>query len=264
MIEYDNVVRSIAYDQHEILYNIMQMHNGGKPFECDMTYSKGAFYGDFNITDIAGERRTVSIPRPGITFDVAPQDEETAKIEPDGPLPLEDGSIGSIVVDLPFVISVGKSMKQDPRHDPETFKKGSNIITNRFSGYYPRWEMYKSYDHWLHEAYRVLQPGGILVWKNQNVISGSTYIATEEFSWFDATRIGFYTLDRFILLAKARLISGKVKKQMHARNFSSSFWVFQKTGHGTKKIEDYFVWMEDGNEKETLNKILNGGKKPQT
>lgn len=37
------VVKNISYNQHEILYQIMQMHNNGKPFECDMTYSKGCF-----------------------------------------------------------------------------------------------------------------------------------------------------------------------------------------------------------------------------
>ena len=42
--------------------------------------------------------------------------------------------------------------------------------------------------------------------------------------------MGFYVLDRFTLLAKARLISGKIKKQQHARNFSSVFWVFEKNG----------------------------------
>ena len=31
-IKYNDVIRSISYDQHEILYNIMKMHNNGKPF----------------------------------------------------------------------------------------------------------------------------------------------------------------------------------------------------------------------------------------
>ena len=40
-MEFDKVIKSISYNQHEILYNIMQLYNNGKPFECDMTYSKG-------------------------------------------------------------------------------------------------------------------------------------------------------------------------------------------------------------------------------
>ena len=54
-MEYSEVIKSIGYDQHEILYNIMQMHNGGKPFDCDMTYSIGNFYGKFNVKDSNGE-----------------------------------------------------------------------------------------------------------------------------------------------------------------------------------------------------------------
>ena len=35
--------------------------------------------------------------------------------------------------------------------------------------------------------------------------------------------------DKFILEAKARLISGsKIKKQQHARKYTSTFWVFKK------------------------------------
>ena len=39
-----NVIKSISFDQKEILYNIMHLHNNGLPFECDITYSSGKFY----------------------------------------------------------------------------------------------------------------------------------------------------------------------------------------------------------------------------
>ena len=51
MEEKKQVIKSIGYNQHEMLYNIMQMHNGGKPFDVDITYSVGNFYGVFNIID---------------------------------------------------------------------------------------------------------------------------------------------------------------------------------------------------------------------
>ena len=57
---YDGVVKSIGYNQHEILYNIMQLHNDGKPFDCDPTYSIGNFYGKFNITKDNGETQEFS------------------------------------------------------------------------------------------------------------------------------------------------------------------------------------------------------------
>ena len=46
-ITYNNLVKSIGYNQHSILKDIMDMHNYGKPFDADITYSKGNFYGHF-------------------------------------------------------------------------------------------------------------------------------------------------------------------------------------------------------------------------
>ena len=33
-IEYNNLVKSIGYNQHSILKDIMDMHNEGKPFDA--------------------------------------------------------------------------------------------------------------------------------------------------------------------------------------------------------------------------------------
>ena len=92
---YEGVIKSIGYNQHEILYNIMQLHNDGKQFDCDPTYSIGNFYGKFNITKDNGETLEIEIPQPKYKFDVCPQVEGVEKIEPLGPLPLEDNSISS-------------------------------------------------------------------------------------------------------------------------------------------------------------------------
>lgn len=104
-IDYKDVIRSTSYSQHEILYNIMNLHNEGKPFDCDMTYSTGKFYGKYNIDTFDGNKVEIEIPEPKYKFDVCPQTEDTVKIEQEGTLPLEDESIESIVIDLPFVVS---------------------------------------------------------------------------------------------------------------------------------------------------------------
>ena len=52
---------------------------------------------------------------------------------------------------------------------------------------------------------------------------------------------GFYPKDLFILMAKQRLISGKVKNQQHARKFHSYFLVFEKK----KSKIDYNEFMGD-------------------
>lgn len=237
-IDYKDIIRSVSYDQHEILFNIMKLHNNGKPFDCDMTYSSGKFYGEYYVDTLDGNKIRIEIPQPKYKYDVCPQTEDTVKIEPLGKLPLEDNSISSIVIDLPFVVS--------PHNAPSIVNnngdKSKNIIFNRFSGYYPWYTMPQSYEHWINEAYRVLKNEGILVFKTQSTISGGKNIMMPYFSWMVAEKCGFYTLDEFIILAKNRLHSGKIKKQEHARKFHSHFFVFKKSLR--EKPLNYFKWKE--------------------
>lgn len=243
-------IKSIGYNQHEILYNIMQLHNNGKPFDCDPTYSIGNFYGEFKISKDDGSVETVEIPAPKYKYDVYPQIDGVEKIEPLGPLPLEDESIESICVDLPFVISCGPSMNT-PDVDENGNRVKNNMIARRFACYYPVAELLESYAHWLYECYRVLKKDGVLVWKTQGTITGSKFLVTPYYSRLIAESLGFDSLDEFVLLSKQRLISGKVIKQQHARSFHSYFLVFKKSL--SKKIS-YFDFMSD----EEIDKVLQG------
>lgn len=215
-MDFNEVIKSVSNNQHKIIFDVMRLYNNGRPFDCDMTYSIGNFYGKFNI-----DGNEIEIPQPTYKFDVYPQTEDTVRIDPLGNLPLDDNSIDSMMIDLPFVITVGPSLNED--------KKGQNIIAKRFSGYYPVIEMYKSYAHWIREAYRVLKKDGLLCFKTQATISGGINHDTPAFSKLCAMKCGFVNEDEFILTAKARLISGKVKQQQHARKFHSSFLVFRKS-----------------------------------
>ena len=249
-LKFTDVIKSIGYDQHEILYNIMQLHNDGKPFDCDMTYSIGNFYGTFKIKNENGETREVTIPAPKYKYDVCPQIEGVEKIEPLGPLPLEDNSIDSIVIDLPFVISCGPSL-ETPDYDENGNKVRNNLISRRFASYYPVAQLLESYTHWIKEAYRVLRNDGILVFKTQGTITGSKFLCTPYYSRLIAESSGFDSYDEFVLLAKNRLISGKVNKQQHARSFHSYFLVFKKS---LKKKVAYFDFMTN----EEINEVLDG------
>lgn len=223
---FDKTIKSLSFDQHEILYNIMQLHNNGEPFECDITYSKGAFYGDFTITDLKGNKKDITIPKPKYCCDVVPQQEDTIKIEPLGKLPFEDESIKSIVFDPPFVISIGPSLN-GPAIDENGNK--NNIIARRFASYYPVNQLLDSYYHWMEEFNRVLKPNGIIVVKTQQTITGSKSLNSPNYLWFLGNCLGLDTIDTFVLGSKARLISGKVKKQGHARRFECEFQVFKKS-----------------------------------
>lgn len=211
-----NIIKNISFNQSEILYNIMQLYNEGKPFDCDITASTLNFYK-------AKKNSEYAIPEPKLLFDVSPQFDNIVKLNPFGPIPIEDNSISSIVIDLPFVIS--------PSNAPSFLnnREGSSLIAKRFASYYPVDTLYESYYHWIKEAYRVLKENGICIFKCQNTVSGGIQHNVEEYSYMAAEHVGFTAEDKFILLAKARLISNaKYKKQVHARKYSSSFWVFKK------------------------------------
>ena len=225
----DDFIKNISYSNSEILKNIINLHNNGEPLYCDMTYSKGMFYSNGEIC------------QPIIKFDTCPLFDDVKKIEPNGGLPFEDNSIPSIVIDLPFCIA--------PKEAPSRITTGetsNNIMLNRFSSYYPINELLENYNHWIQEAYRVLKRNGICVFTCQSNVSGGKQLWSEEYSWLCAVKAGFYVIDKFILLSKGRLISGKYKKQYHARRFTSVFYVFKKTGN---KNIDYFRFLVDKDKK---------------
>lgn len=217
------VIRNISTDQSQILKWIMDLHNEGKPFECDITASELKFY----LNSRGGK---YEVPVPKILMDVYPMRDDIIKITPFNKLPLEDNSVSSIVCDLPFVCSP-KTCKSFVEK-----KEGSNMISRRFSSWYPMQEGYENIYWWMNECKRVLKEDGILVWKMQSSVSGGLQHLLSEFSALCAADCGLYTLDQFFLEAKARLISAsKIKKQMHARKYTSTFWVFKKDAKRDQK-----------------------------
>lgn len=217
------IIKNISSDQSEILHNIMVLYNDGKPFDCDMTASTLAFY-----KKSKGDK--YEIPCPNILFDVYPQTPETVKITPFEKLPLENGSIHSIVVDLPFLVF--------PPKCPSVLegKEGANKMFNRFTGWYPAMEFYENTYWWLKECHRVLDEGGICVWKMQNTVSGGQQRWFTYYSFMAALSNGFLMEDELVLQAKHRMISaGKYKKQIHSRKYTSNFMVFKKDSRKAPK-----------------------------
>jgi hypothetical protein len=225
------IPKSVSYNQDEILYNIIQLYNNGEPFELDPTASILGFY---------NKSKEFPVPVPRFLYDVNPDPKysEVKQLENPKKWPFETNSLQSICVDLPFVISCGPSLDI-----PKEEAKENNvcIISNRFSGFYPAGDMFETYYDFLHEAFRILKPEGICVWKTQRTISGGKTLMTPEVSWMFATQIGFYPIDRFTLCAKARLIGGNIKKWMHSRSYDSQFYVFKKEDRDKRSMKiDYY------------------------
>ena len=205
------MIKSISYNQDEIIKNILVLHSPNGEIDCDTTYSKGIFY--------------KTIKKPKYKFDILPQSKDVLCVDSRN-LPLEDSSLNCIMFDPPFLATKGKSLSVDNE---------SNKINKRFGVYPTESELHKFYVDSLIEAYRVLKEKGILIFKCQDKVSSGTQYMSHCFIMNEATKLGFYPKDLFILLAKNRLVANwQVKNQKNARKFHSYFWVFQKTN---KKVE---------------------------
>ena len=199
IIKQKELIKSISYDQEEIIRWIMRLCNICR-FDVDPTFSKGMFY--------------KNIEKPRWCSDISPQYSFVRK-EDFTNLPIKDDCIKSIMFDPPFV--GGSRVGGKP-----------GIIKERFS-YYKNVpiELWGMYLKALKEFYRILLPNGILVFKCQDTVENGK-------NWFShveimnkAVEIGFKIEDLYILLAKSRIISS-MKKQKHARKFHSYFLVFIK------------------------------------
>lgn len=198
------VIRSVYFEQSEILRGIMHLHCP-QGFDCDMTYGTGQFW--------------KTLPEPRLKFDISPQ-VDGVKRACSMSLPLKAGSLGSVVFDPPFLTYVRAGRTGN----------GKMIMAKQFSGYWRYDELEDHYQHTISEAYRVLKKGGVMVFKCQDIIHNHKMHCTHAkvINWAELE--GFRLMDLFILPAKNRLPSpNRDGTQKHARIFHSYFLVLEKS-----------------------------------
>ena len=201
------MIKSVSYNQEEILQGILKLHCNNSQIELDTTYSKGNFYKG-------------TIKEPLYKFDSEPQFKDVIKVE-GANIPLENDSINVAVFDPPFLATKGKSLK---------INNESNQITKRFGVYPTEQLLHKFYVDALLEFYRVLKQDGILIFKCQDKVSSGKQYFSHVFIMKEAEKIGYYCKDLFILIVKNRMTPAwQLKNQKHARKFHSYFIVLQKT-----------------------------------
>lgn len=191
-----DIIKSISFDQVEILRNIIQLHTG--PIECDVTFGSGCFY--------------KKLDRPPLCFDIAPRKDGVIQADCCH-LPLPNQSVESIMFDPPFL----------PRTGPGSIIKSQfGAIDGGIAG------LKHFYFLSMTETYRVLKDQGYLVFKCQDLVSGGK----NHFIHCDvrdmALSIGFECIDLFILNVHRRMPDPQGRAQKHARKFHSFFFVFQK------------------------------------
>lgn len=209
----ESLVKSVSWDQGEIIKNILKLHSQNGRIDCDATYSTGNFY------------KNTGIEEPVYRFDINPQ-VVGVEFGDSRNLPLEDGSIGCLMFDPPFLATTGSSLKKNDE---------SNKINKRFGVYPSEKELHQFYIDSIKEAYRVLSDHGILIFKCQDKVSSGKQYMSHCFIYTEAIKAGFYPKDLFVLVAKNRIVADwQLKNQKNARKFHSYFWVFEKTD---KKID---------------------------
>jgi len=195
----NKVIKSISFDEQEIIRDILYLHCQNNNIDCDPTFSIGNFY-------------KKGLIEPTYKFDINPQRKDVVK-SCSTDLPLKENSINVIMFDPPFMFE-------------KRNRKNQNIMNKRFSMYNNGFEELKEhYINSLKEFKRVLKNKGILIFKCQDFTDSKTTL-THCFVHKWADEVGFYAKDLFILLSKGA-ISNKGLTQRHARKYHSYFFVFE-------------------------------------
>ena len=206
-LEVTRVIKSISYDQTEIINSILKLHVVSRKIDCDPTYSKGNLYNN------------TCVEPPIYKFDINPID--GVEYGDSRNLPLCNESIECIMFDPPFLATSGKSLLEE---------NDNNIINKRFGVYPSESKLHQFYIDSMKEAFKVLKNGGILIFKCQDKVSSGKQYFSHCFIKEEAEKVGFYPKDLFILLAKNRIIADWQREhQKNARKFHSYFWVFKKS-----------------------------------
>lgn len=192
-----HVIRSVSGNQNDILRNILTLYIKENTFECDLTYSIGIFY--------------QRLEKPKFKFDKFPQSDEVMPL--DSAYSLPEGSIKSVVIDLPFIVCP---------------TPGNIMVKERFSAFCSEQELIDTNKEMLKLAYRLLAPNGYLVVKTQDTNHTGRQIWTSFIAQQYARELGFTMEDMFILVATHAIVGKTLIQQKHARKYHSYFFVFRK------------------------------------
>jgi hypothetical protein len=133
-----DLIRSVGYDEQQIIKDILYLHCKDKGIELDPTYSKGNFY-------------KKGLKQPMYRFDLMPQAEGVGQADV-RELPLVDNSIDVVMFDPPFLATTGRSLNG--------VADGNNIIGRRFGVYPSEKALFEMYEGAIRELHRVMKKGG--------------------------------------------------------------------------------------------------------
>lgn len=193
------MILSAYSDQHEILSSILELHVPEGTFSVDPTYGRGGFY-------------KKGIPEPLARYDLHPRDSSIQQGDCRH-LPVEDGSLDSMIIDLPYLHAPGKE----------------SVMGNQFGGFRTQRDLWDCHLEAIVEAARVLKKGGTLTLKCQDIVEAGKQVFNHCEVYNIARSMGFTAIDLFVLVKNGKPIQGwNHSIQKHSRKNCSYFWVFRK------------------------------------
>ena len=205
------VVKSIAKTDQAALLGAITLHTGGERFDLDVTFSTGDFYADGTV------------PLPRFRFDIAPHPGISAQADCRR-LPLGDATIGSIIVDLPFLFGL------HGQNHPGQVARGTSdpgMASAKYTQFASFEELSSVYRDTLSECARVLRPRGIGIFKCQDLTDRITY-----WNGFNvqlrALERCFVVKDRIIrIVERGRAWNPKLTQRV-TRKFHSYFFILER------------------------------------
>ena len=198
----DFLIKSVSDDQQEILNNIIRLYIKEGYIQADFTFSKGVFYSDNNV--IVPEYRFDKYPK---------QCEGVLDLKKANRL-IEDGTLHSCIVDLPFLVTKKEWTKNCKMHQ-------------RFNSFNDMKEATEANKAMLKLSYEKLKKKGIMIMKTQDLFTAGHQIWMSHFVHQWAVEQGFDVIDKFILTSDMRMLNSGMNQKC-ARKYHSYFFVFKK------------------------------------
>lgn len=201
-----NKILSVNTNQQSILNNILTLYVPSMHFDADLTFSKGSFYRNNNVTP------------PTYKFDKFPQTDDTVQLDRIDEV-IGDEAIDSAIFDLPYMVSMSwGDIKSKVMELYTSFDSVDELIsTNKAM---------------LELATRKLRKGGILVVKTQDTCvatpSGAKQLWVSHILQNHAETIGLTHEDTFLLVSKKLMFTRHNVQQHRARKNHCYFLVFRK------------------------------------
>ena len=191
-------VSTLQANQEGILQAIRTLYLPDGP-EADVTFSTGGIYA------------SGTMPMPRLKFDLAPALPDVVEADCRR-LPVDAESIGSILYDPPFIVAAGKESR----------------IGQRFSSLRTIPLLHELYRDSIREFARVLQPGGILVVKIQDTVSGGKQHRGSIVIWQEALACDLVDEDWLLCPNVSRMVGHNWARQQHARKTHVHWLIFRK------------------------------------